>query len=97
MIILGIDPGLASTGFGLVKEKKSSSGHLPIELLSFGCIKTPSNESTSKRLILIFRQVKEIINKCKPDIMAVEDVFSMKNTIFIGHLTCCLFIAVSMN
>jgi len=74
MIILGIDPGTAITGFGLIKKDKSK-----LKLLNYGLITTPANLSTAERLDNLHKELSRLIKKSKPDIVAVEDIFFFKN------------------
>lgn len=73
MIIIGIDPGTAAIGFGIIKKEEE------ISLIDYGCIKTPTNLTTAKRLEELYNQLIKLIKKHKPDIMAVEDIFFFKN------------------
>ncbi|MFZ5559324.1 MAG: crossover junction endodeoxyribonuclease RuvC [Patescibacteria group bacterium] len=74
MIILGIDPGTATTGFGLVKKDKSK-----LKLVKYGLITTPANLSTAKRLNKLHKELTFLMKKEKPKIIAVEDIFFFKN------------------
>jgi crossover junction endodeoxyribonuclease RuvC len=74
MRIIGIDPGTAILGFGVI-EKKSSR----LSMLDAGVIRTPSNESDSKRLKTIYDELTAIIKQNKPDVMAVEKLFFAQN------------------
>ncbi len=74
MIILGLDPGLATTGYGLVKKTGSK-----IEPIAFGCIKTPPKMPNAERLDLIHRDLQKIIKKFKPERAAIEQLFFCKN------------------
>jgi crossover junction endodeoxyribonuclease RuvC len=72
--IIGIDPGLAATGIGIVK------GHgLKIEGYSFGSISTSKSTPIAARLDHIFSNLLHILKNEKPDLMVVEDVYSLKN------------------
>lgn len=76
MLILGIDPGTATTGFGLIQ----TDGHLKnLKLLDFGWIKTDKNEFRGKRLILIYNEITSLIKNHKPDILAIERLFFSAN------------------
>ncbi|PKL72429.1 crossover junction endodeoxyribonuclease RuvC [Candidatus Kuenenbacteria bacterium HGW-Kuenenbacteria-1] len=75
MIILGIDPGLAITGYGIINEDKK----LEIKLITYGCINTNSKLSTIERLEKIHLELKKIVKKYKPDKIAVEELFFAKN------------------
>ncbi len=74
MRILGIDPGLAATGWAIL-EKAS-----PPRLLQFGCVKTKKVTPFSQRLAIIFGAIGQIIKEYQPQIMAVEDLFFAKNS-----------------
>jgi crossover junction endodeoxyribonuclease RuvC len=76
MIILGIDPGTAIVGFGLIKKEDKSQKLKPIE---YGCIKTSAKFSTAERLRIIHEGLSSLLKKYKPDIVAVEDIFFFKN------------------
>lgn len=74
MIILGIDPGTATTGFGLIETKDDR-----VKLITCGCILTDAKLSLDKRLSLVFSDVNKLIKKYKPDILACEELFFFKN------------------
>lgn len=74
MIILGIDPGTATTGFGVIKKSKNK-----LSLINYGCINTQSELSDSQRLEIIFKSLKKNISKFKPDSVAIEELFFFKN------------------
>lgn len=77
MIYLGIDPGTATTGFGLIK--KSENKKLDYEILEFGVIETPKTDSDAKRLQIIYEDLSAIIKKYKPDFFGIEKLFFTKN------------------
>jgi len=74
MIILGIDPGTAATGYGVI-EKTS----VKLEFICSGCIRTKANLPISERLNEIDQQLTKIIKKHRPERVAVEDIFFSKN------------------
>ncbi len=74
MIILGIDPGTAIVGYGVVSSEKSR-----LEALEYGAITTDKKLAQSERLALIKSELDKIIKKYKPQVMAVEDIFFFKN------------------
>jgi len=74
MIILGIDPGTATTGFGLIKKDKSK-----LKILKYGLITTPANLSTAERLGILNKELNSLLKKYKPETVAVEDIFFFKN------------------
>lgn len=73
MIILGIDPGTATTGFGVIKKDKE------LKLIEYGCIKTAADLKTAERLKELHSQLNNLIKKYTPDMVAVEDIFFFKN------------------
>ncbi|MBU0668369.1 crossover junction endodeoxyribonuclease RuvC [Patescibacteria group bacterium] len=74
MIILGIDPGTATTGFGVIKVENGDA-----RLLDYGCIETSKNEQLAKRLNQIGKDLEEIIEMWHPDNIAIEELFFSKN------------------
>lgn len=77
MIYLGIDPGTATTGFGIIK--KSNTKNLEYEILEFGVIETPKTKSDAKRLQIIFEDLSAIIKKHKPNFLGIEKLFFTSN------------------
>ena len=75
MIILGIDPGTAALGYGLIQSNKDN-----LKLIKYGCITTESKQAMPLRLHLIYEEVKKLIQKYKPDQLAVEEIFFAKNS-----------------
>lgn len=74
MVIIGVDPGTAIIGFGLIKDTKRK-----LEMIEYGCIKTDPKYSTAERLLKLDKDLEKIIKKHKPDKAAVEDIFFFKN------------------
>lgn len=74
MIILGLDPGTATTGFGVVRFKDGEP-----ELLDYGCIETHKNEPLAQRLRQIGQDLEELVTHWKPDSIAIEELFFSKN------------------
>jgi crossover junction endodeoxyribonuclease RuvC len=75
MLAIGIDPGTATTGFGLVREN-SDGGLTPVE---FGVILTPANMPMADRLLELHRQLNAILLLHRPDTAAVEKLFFSRN------------------
>jgi crossover junction endodeoxyribonuclease RuvC len=73
--ILGIDPGLIQTGFGLINIKNDNE----IKLIDYGIIKPLLKDTLPKRLLTIFYDICEIIKIHKPQIFVIEDIFYGKN------------------
>lgn len=74
MVILGIDPGLATTGYGILKKDG-----VKITAVSFGCIKTPAKMANAERLKLIHEDLERLIKKYKPKCAGIEQLFFCKN------------------
>ena len=74
MIILGIDPGTAKVGYGALSKTKNS-----LKCLDYGCIKTSPDLSDAERLLRINQGLNKLINRYKPGILAVENVYFFKN------------------
>ncbi len=74
MVILGIDPGLAIVGWGVVEY---SGSHFKV--LGYGAIETPAGMPTEQRLAMIFDGIKTLIETYRPDDMAVEELFFNTN------------------
>lgn len=77
MIILGIDPGTATTGYGLIK--KSVNKKLEYEILDFGVIETKKTDSDAHRLEILFTDLSGIIKKYKPTKVGIEKLFFTSN------------------
>ena len=75
MKILGIDPGMAIVGYGIIDIDRDGS----IDLLTSGSIQTDKNLSDSKRLLEIHNDLSQIVDKYKPDCASVEQLFFFKN------------------
>ncbi len=75
LTILGIDPGIADTGFGVIKKDKDGN----INCLDYGSIKTKANADLSYRLEVLSQELDKIIKKYKPELIAIEQLFFCKN------------------
>lgn len=74
MLVLGIDPGTATTGFGLVEYKQGQS-----QMVDYGIISTKADMEMALRLGKINQDLEEIIAKYNPDVVAVEHLFHQNN------------------
>lgn len=74
MIILGIDPGYATIGFGVVEKTGSR-----LSAVDYGVITTPPNENIAFRLAMIFDAMNAVIKKYAPDEIAIEELFFNTN------------------
>ncbi|TSC54088.1 MAG: crossover junction endodeoxyribonuclease RuvC [Microgenomates group bacterium LiPW_16] len=74
-IILGIDPGMATTGFGIVKSKRKRD----LVYICHGVIKTPVGMPMGERLLLLCKRLREIIAVHKPTAIIIEQLFFGRN------------------
>ena len=74
MIILGIDPGTATTGFGVINKTKND-----IKVIDYGCITTTPDLCPGDRLKIINNELNKLIQKHQPEVMAIEKLFFFKN------------------
>jgi len=85
MIILGIDPGTATTGFAVIKVRREIKGRniksisKEVKVIDYGCIKTTPDLCSGDRLKKISNELTKIIGKHDPEILAVESLFFFKN------------------
>ena len=75
MVILGIDPGLAIVGWGVVEYKNAR-----FKTLGYGAITTPKEMNTQQRLKKIYDDLAQIIKKYRPEQVAIEEIFFNTNT-----------------
>jgi len=74
MIIVGIDPGLATVGFGVIQKAEEK-----ITPVSYGCIRTSANKQTPERLLNIYNEINALFEKYNPQTVAIEKLFFNKN------------------
>ena len=75
MIILGLDPGTATTGYGVIEAKGNKN-----ILLGFGCIKTPAHTPLARRLNQIYSGLNQLLDHYQPQQVAIEQLFFNSNT-----------------
>lgn len=75
MVVIGIDPGLAIVGFGVIKSDRYGE----YEVIDYGVIETPKQDSVPTRLMKIYEAMNILIDKYKPDALAIEELFFNKN------------------
>ncbi|MHC1785097.1 MAG: crossover junction endodeoxyribonuclease RuvC [Anaerolineaceae bacterium] len=75
MLALGIDPGTATTGYGLVRENRQGG----LEAVDYGVISTPAKLSPEKRLLQIYTEINQLLILHKPELCAVEKLFFQRN------------------
>ena len=74
MIVLGIDPGIANTGYGFIRAESST-----FSLLDFGCIQTSPRDESTQRLKAIYDELIQLADQYQPEFFALEDLFFSKN------------------
>lgn len=92
MLVLGIDPGTAATGYGVVTREANGL----YRLVECGVIRTRPRDRLPARLREIFEGVRELIERHRPDALSVEDVFYAKNvrtTVVLGHARGAILLA----
>lgn len=95
MLALGIDPGTAICGYGLVEHRGSS-----LRAIDYGAIQTSPRLSTSERLVIIHRDIDLLIKKYNPDIIGVEQLFFNKNVstaMSVGQARGVILLAAAQN
>ena len=93
--ILGIDPGLNVTGYGLIEIKANKPS-----LIKYGTIRTEAKKELSERLYRIFESLNEIIFEFQPHYVAIEDIFyaeNVKTAIVMGHARGTAIVAAKQN
>lgn len=96
MVILGVDPGLANTGFGAIDCRSPSPS-----LLKCGSIKTSPRDHVSKRLFQIHADLSELIDALRPELLAVENIFSLvrypKAGMTLGGVMAIIYLSAYQN
>ncbi|MEH0019072.1 MAG: crossover junction endodeoxyribonuclease RuvC [Desulfobacter sp.] len=92
MKVVGIDPGLAGTGIGIIEGRGRD-----IHGYSFGSISTCSKESTPVRLNIIYSKINSFLEQQKPDLVVLEDIYSLEkypgSGIMLGKVSGVLLLA----
>ena len=92
MLVLGIDPGTAATGYGVVRRDDRGL----TQLVECGVIRTRARDPLPARLREIFEGVQELVARHRPDVLAVESIFYAKNvrtTVTLGHARGVILLA----
>ena len=91
MLVMGVDPGSITTGYGLIEKTKGR-----MKLVEAGSVSSPGRAPFYERIYGIFRSMTEIMNRYRPEEMAIEDVFFAKNvksSLKLGHARGAALIA----
>ena len=92
VVVLGIDPGTAVTGYGVVRKE----GRNPLTLIECGVIRTKARDELPQRLAEIHDGVAELIRRHKPTVLSIEDIFYARNvrtTVVLGHARGVIILA----
>jgi crossover junction endodeoxyribonuclease RuvC len=92
VIVLGVDPGTQLTGYGVVRADSANAS----VLVECGVIRTHARDPLPSRLREIYDGVVELLERHKPDVMSVEDVFYARNvrtTVTLGHARGVILLA----
>ncbi len=94
LVILGIDPGLNNTGYGVISVVTNDSSE--VKLVEAGVVRTNPREELASRLNEIYCGLGGVIREFRPDLMAVEDLYSHyghpKTAIIMGHARAMVFL-----
>lgn len=93
MVILGIDPGLAHTGWGIIEERRGE-----VRCRAYGCIETSAGSPLAVRLSHIARDLKDVVERYRPDTAAVESIYfgaNVRSAIPTAHARGAALVALS--
>lgn len=96
MKVLGIDPGTAATGYGVVVEADGDA----VTLVECGVIRTRSEDRLADRLLEISEGLTDVLGRHAPDVVAVESVFygkNVKTTVMLGHTRGAILLTAAMH
>lgn len=80
MIIIGIDPGIGSTGYGILEiSPAKNKNKLKAKCLTFGLISTTLKENFPQRLKRLYFEINKLIKQYRPGVLVIENVFFFKN------------------
>ena len=92
--VLGIDPGTATTGYGLVRDRADGS----LESVEYGVIQTPTSLPDHQRLALLYNRLTQLLLLHRPDSCAVEKLFFQRNVstaISVGQARGVILLAIA--
>lgn len=95
LVVLGIDPGYAIVGYGIVSAQSGS--YKPV---AYGCITTEAHEDFNFRLKTIFESVNQVIKRAKPDCIAIEKLYfqnNQKTAIMVAEARGVILLAAELN
>ncbi len=92
--MVGIDPGLAACGYGVVEVEGSR-----VSALDYGCWQTPASTSIERRLLTLFESLSELLRRYQPDAVALEESFvgpDARGALSVGQVRGALLVAASL-
>ena len=95
MQILGIDPGIGRTGWGVIEAQGAT-----FTAQKFGCLETTPKSETSERLKLIYAFIQHLVEEFKPDALAIEDLFfntNAKTALVVGQARGVVLLCAAQN
>jgi crossover junction endodeoxyribonuclease RuvC len=95
-LILGIDPGTAVTGYGVVAKASGSA----VSLVECGVVRTSSGEALAVRIREIYQEIAALISRHEPTVVVVEDVFlgkNVKSALKLGHARGAILLAAALS
>ncbi|HVT00708.1 MAG TPA: crossover junction endodeoxyribonuclease RuvC [Patescibacteria group bacterium] len=95
MIVLGIDPGIGRTGWGVIEVKGSRN-----TALAYDCFETPATRETAARLVDLRAEILRIIKKHKPEMVGIEELFfntNAKTAMVVGQARGVVLEAIAEN
>ena len=95
MRILGIDPGIGRTGWGVIDVEGQK-----LNVITYGCIETPTGMKTEKRLQVIHQEISRVITEYIPSAFAIEDLFfntNAKTALVVGQARGVILLAASQH
>ena len=95
MLVLGIDPGLVTTGYGFIRSKNNDTN-----IIDYGTISPKKTDNLSLRLNTIYEDITYLIEEYKPSVMAIEEVFygkNVKSALLLGHARGVAMVCASKN
>ena len=96
MIVLGVDPGTQVTGYGVVRGENANS----MSLVECGVIRTQARDPLPSRLREIHDGIVEVLQRHRPDVLSIEDVFYSRNvrtTVTLGHARGVIILAAEQH
>ena len=79
MIIIGIDPGTATTGYWVIQQSTAPGEKTPWKHVDYGCIFTSKTMAKEQRLWILEKEINKLLNTHKPDMVAIETLFFSSN------------------